>query len=147
MWKYWQIAFQKLWVFFFFTTLLKAALSYKHWVSWRGQQTWKSPVSVTEMGDLFASAHCHFKCTHHAITGVEEHDRPAHSPAHCGLQDMRSCDLLLFSSNDHTPAWVMSIQMSENYSALIHQTFMSCRGVTISGDTMVSLLLSPDRYC
>lgn len=102
----------------YFTNFLETVLSDKHPISCRIQLTcseWSnypqpnSTVSITEMGDLFASACCHFRCTHHAITGLEEHDRAAHSPAHCGFQDMRSCDLLLFSSNDHTPSRVTSI--------------------------------------
>lgn len=53
-------------------------------LSWANQISLakNSTVSVTEMGDLFASARCHFRCMHHAITALEEHDRPTHSPAH-----------------------------------------------------------------
>lgn len=124
----------------YFTNFLESALLNKQPVSWRIQLTcseWsnypqqKSTVSVTEMGDLFASACCHFRCTHHAITGLEEHDRAAHSPAHCGFQDMRSCDLLLFSSSDHTPSGVTSLQTSEKYPVLLYQTFISRSWVTI----------------
>lgn len=99
--------------------LLWGLLLYKRsaaWRTWPTNSEWsdypqqKSAIGVTETGDLFVLACCHFKCTHRPVTGSEEHDSPAHAPAHCGFQDTGSCNLLLFSSNDHTPSELMSKQ-------------------------------------